>query len=63
MARTRIVRANPSNKLCWLLHILLLLLLLLLLCRGTFRLDDCSADEDPPLRFTPELFFLFLLPP
>ncbi|XP_064395116.1 sodium/hydrogen exchanger 2-like isoform X2 [Halichondria panicea] len=30
---------------------------------GSFYLDPCNRDQDPPLRFTPEIFFLYLLPP
>lgn len=31
--------------------------------RASFRLDECTANDQLPFRFTPQLFFVFLLPP
>lgn len=45
---------------------LVLILLTNYICiffRASFRLDECTPNDQLPFRFTPQLFFVFLLPP
>ena len=58
-------RHHHVSLVYWLVSVNRLFITLVPPYRGSFYLEDCNREneETPPFKFTPRLFFIFLLPP